>query len=139
MISPRQVTINGGLISLDELKDSAAAILNAGMPGVQGGTAIAATIFVRSADPTSSVAICCYLAFSRGIPMRPLRMTAYIHTRSTYVVSEHEPVTRNLRLNVHMYKHRIACCTACRELTTVDSRAIACAQGENNPGGKLRA
>jgi beta-glucosidase len=39
------VTINGGLISLDELKESAPAILNAGMPGVQGGTAIAATIF----------------------------------------------------------------------------------------------
>ena len=39
------VTINGGLISLDDLKDSAPAILNAGMPGVQGGTAIAATIF----------------------------------------------------------------------------------------------
>ena len=39
------VTINGGLISIDDLKESAPAILNAGMPGVQGGTAIAATIF----------------------------------------------------------------------------------------------
>jgi hypothetical protein len=39
------VTINGGLISLDGLKDSAPAIINAGMPGVQGGTAIAATVF----------------------------------------------------------------------------------------------
>ena len=39
------VTINGGLISLDGLKDSAPAILNAGMPGVQGGVAIASTVF----------------------------------------------------------------------------------------------
>ena len=39
------VTINGGLLSLDELTDTAPAILNAGMPGVQGGTAIASTIF----------------------------------------------------------------------------------------------
>ena len=39
------VTLNGGLISLDDFKESAPAILNAGMPGVQGGTAIAATIF----------------------------------------------------------------------------------------------
>lgn len=39
------VMVNGGLISLDDLKDSAPAILNAGMPGVQGGAAIAATIF----------------------------------------------------------------------------------------------
>ena len=39
------VTVNGGLISLDDLAESAPAILNAGMPGVQGGTAIAETIF----------------------------------------------------------------------------------------------
>ena len=39
------VAVNGGLISLDDLKESAPAIINAGMPGVQGGTAIAATVF----------------------------------------------------------------------------------------------
>ena len=39
------VTVNGGLISLDDLAKTAPAILNAGMPGVQGGTAIAETIF----------------------------------------------------------------------------------------------
>ena len=39
------VTVNGGLISLDELKETAPAIINAGMPGVQGGTAIASTVF----------------------------------------------------------------------------------------------
>ena len=39
------VMINGGLISIDELKDSAPAIIEAFMPGVHGGTALAATIF----------------------------------------------------------------------------------------------
>ena len=39
------VTVNGGLISLDELKETAPAIINAGMPGVQGGSAIASTVF----------------------------------------------------------------------------------------------
>ena len=39
------VLLNGGAISIDELKDSAPAILEAFMPGVHGGTAIAATIF----------------------------------------------------------------------------------------------
>ena len=39
------VAVNGGLISLDDLKESAPAIINAGMPGVQGGTAFAATVF----------------------------------------------------------------------------------------------
>eukprot|EP00912_Choanoflagellata_sp_UC4_P000531 UC4_evm3s330 len=39
------VCINGGLISIDGLKDSAPAILEAFMPGVHGGTAISATIF----------------------------------------------------------------------------------------------
>ena len=38
------VTLSGGLISLDGLKESAPAILSAGMPGVHGGTAIAATL-----------------------------------------------------------------------------------------------
>jgi beta-glucosidase-like glycosyl hydrolase len=39
------VMVNGGIISLDGLKNSASAILNAFMPGVHGGEAIAATLF----------------------------------------------------------------------------------------------
>lgn len=39
------VTLSGGLISLDGLKESAPAILSAGMPGVHGATAIARTVF----------------------------------------------------------------------------------------------
>ena len=39
------VTLSGGLISLDGLKESAPAILSAGMPGVHGGAAIASTVF----------------------------------------------------------------------------------------------
>ena len=39
------VLINGGLISIDGLTETAAAILEAFMPGVHGGTAIASTIF----------------------------------------------------------------------------------------------
>lgn len=39
------VLINGGAISIDDLKDSAPAIIEAFMPGVHGGTAVAETIF----------------------------------------------------------------------------------------------
>ena len=39
------VLVNGGMISIDHLKDSAPAILEAFMPGVHGGTAIAQTVF----------------------------------------------------------------------------------------------
>eukprot|EP00658_Telonema_sp_P-2_P016302 TRINITY_DN16320_c0_g1_i2.p1 TRINITY_DN16320_c0_g1~~TRINITY_DN16320_c0_g1_i2.p1 ORF type:complete len:586 (+),score=136.91 TRINITY_DN16320_c0_g1_i2:194-1951(+) len=39
------VLVNGGMISLDHLKDLAPAILDAFMPGVHGGTAIAQTVF----------------------------------------------------------------------------------------------
>eukprot|EP00043_Microstomoeca_roanoka_P016573 m.170059 g.170059 ORF g.170059 m.170059 type:complete len:826 (+) comp16484_c3_seq1:65-2542(+) len=39
------LSINGGLISLDDLKDTAPAILIAFMPGVHGGQAVAETIF----------------------------------------------------------------------------------------------
>ena len=39
------VMINGGVISIDELKEEAPAILEAWMPGVHGGEAMAATIF----------------------------------------------------------------------------------------------
>ena len=39
------VLVNGGAISIDGLKDKAAAILEAFMPGVHGGTAIAETLW----------------------------------------------------------------------------------------------
>lgn len=39
------VLVNGGLISIDELKESAPAILEAFMPGVHGGKAISDTVF----------------------------------------------------------------------------------------------
>jgi len=39
------VLVNGGLISIDGLKDTAPAIIEAFMPGVHGGGAIAATVF----------------------------------------------------------------------------------------------
>jgi beta-glucosidase len=39
------VMVNGGIISIDGLADSAAAIVNAFMPGVHGGQAIADTLF----------------------------------------------------------------------------------------------
>jgi len=39
------VLVNGGMISIDGLKESAPAILEAFMPGVHGGTAMAETIF----------------------------------------------------------------------------------------------
>ena len=39
------VLVNGGAISIDGLKDAAPAVLQAWMPGVEGGTAIAETLF----------------------------------------------------------------------------------------------
>ena len=42
------VMVNGGVISIDGLKEEANAILEAFMPGVHGGTAIADTIFGRN-------------------------------------------------------------------------------------------
>jgi hypothetical protein len=70
------VTLSGGLISLDGLKDSAQAILSAGMPGVHGGVAIASTVFGENNPGGKLPATMYHSNYTSEVPMDNMSMVA---------------------------------------------------------------
>jgi len=62
--------INGGPLSIDEIKGTAAAVVQAGFPGQSGGQAIADTLFGRN-NPSGKLTTTIYpAAYANGEPMR---------------------------------------------------------------------
>ena len=62
--------INGGPLSIDEIKGTAAAVVQAGFPGQSGGKAIADTLFGRN-NPSGKLTTTIYpAAYANGEPMR---------------------------------------------------------------------
>jgi len=70
------VLVNGGIIAIDELKDSSPAILETWMPGVHGGQAIAETIF-GDYNPGGKMPVTMYYSnYTKEVNFLDMNMTA---------------------------------------------------------------